>query len=156
FWAAIKFEMELGKFDLAALHLKYLLAAEPPEDVDKDLVKIEQAEGMSAFLRLKFVRQWSDYPPFHKEATANVDSLIDRVTKAVEQHLREPTRIKKFMNQLVATTEEERAFAYVQLARSRERVVPYFIEGLRIHYGKELFSRLRETMVRLGPETVPV
>ena len=38
FWSAIKFEMNLGKFDLAALHLKLLLEKEPPEDVDKELV----------------------------------------------------------------------------------------------------------------------
>src|SRR5438034_4782784 len=53
FWAAIKFEIEVGKFDLAALHLKQLLAKQPPEDVDKDLFKIEEVQGMSAFLRLQ-------------------------------------------------------------------------------------------------------
>src|SRR5688500_9936043 len=85
FWSAIKFEMDLGKFDLAALHLKLLLEKEPPEDTDKDLVRIEAAEGMSAFLRLRQVKPelWSDHEPFRKEAIANVETLLDRVTKAV-------------------------------------------------------------------------
>jgi len=44
--------MDLGKFDLAALHMKLLLAKEGRrEDVDKDLVKIEEADGMAKFLR---------------------------------------------------------------------------------------------------------
>src|SRR5437870_3293811 len=48
FWSAIKFEMDLGKFDLAALHLKLLLEKDA-KDVDPDLVRIEAAEGTSAF-----------------------------------------------------------------------------------------------------------
>lgn len=155
YWSAIKFEMDLGKFDLAAYHLKGLLE-KPADDVDKDLIKLEQAEGMSAFLRLTRVRQWSEHPPFQKEAAANVDLLIDRVTKAVEKHLSDPDRIKKYMKQLVAPSEEERAFAYDQLARSRERAVPYLVEGLRVEYGKPLFVRFREMLLRMGPETVPV
>ena len=157
FWSAIKFEMDLGKFDLAGLHLKLLLE-KPAKEVDADLVKLEQAEGISAFLRLKQVRKtdWSDHEPFQKEAVANVDVLIDRVTKAVETHLSDPARIQKFIKQLDATTPEERGYAYVQLARSRERAVPYLVEALRVNYGKPLFARLRETMLRMGPETVPV
>src|ERR1043165_6523827 len=56
FWSAIKLEMDLGKFDLAGYHLKLLLEKQPADDVDKDLVKIEQAEGISAFLRLERVK----------------------------------------------------------------------------------------------------
>src|SRR2546422_272363 len=44
FWSAIKFEMDLGKFDLAALHLKLLLEKDAKQ-VDADLVKLEEAEG---------------------------------------------------------------------------------------------------------------
>src|SRR5205823_1240572 len=123
---------------------------------DVDLVKLEEAEGMSAFLRLRSVRQWSEHPPFHKEAVENVEVLIDRVTKAVETHLSDPVRIKKYINQLDARTPEERGYAYVQLARSRERAVPYLIEALRVNFGKSVFPRVRETLLRMGSETVPV
>jgi hypothetical protein len=155
FWAAIKFEMDLGKFDLAALHLKLLLEKDAKQ-VDADLVKLEDAEGISAFLRLERVKQWSDHPPFQEEAVKNVDTLIKRVTKAVETHLSDPVRIKKYINHLDARTPEERAYAYAQLARSRERAVPYIVEGLRTNYGKSLFPRLRETLLRFSPDTVPV
>src|SRR5437870_2753531 len=37
FWSAIKFEMDLGKFDLAGLHMKLLLE-KPAKDTDVDLV----------------------------------------------------------------------------------------------------------------------
>lgn len=164
YWAAIKFEMELGKFDLAALHLKRMLGndpaikTDPAAEIDKDLVKLEQAEGMSAFLRLRLVKplDWSDHPPFRTEALANVEALIDRVTKAVEKHLSDPDRIKKYIARLDAPTPEERAYAYVQIARSRERAVPYLVEELRKSFGKNLYPRVRETMLRMGPETVPV
>jgi hypothetical protein len=160
YWSAIKFEMDLGKFDLAAYHLKLMLEKEDKDAkaIDADLVKLEQAEGMSAFFRLRLVKKtdWSDHPPFREEASANVEKLIDRVTKAVETHLSDPERIKKFIKNLDAPTEEERGFAYVQLARSRERAVPYLIQALRLDYGKTIFPKLRETMIRIGPETVPV
>ena len=156
YWAAMRFEMDLGKFDMAAWHLKLLLEKQPAEDVDKDLVKLEQAQGLSSFLRLRQVRKWSDHPPFQKEADANVETLIDRLTKAVEKHLSNPDRIKKFIAQLGASTDEERAFAFVQLARSRERAVPYLIEALRVNFGKPLSNRLRATMHRIDDDTVPV
>ncbi|MSQ92945.1 MAG: hypothetical protein EXR98_00140 [Gemmataceae bacterium] len=164
YWSAIKFEMELGKFDLAALHLKRMLGNDPAiktdaaDEIDKDLVKFEQAEGMSAFLRLRLVKpiDWSDHPPFRTEALANVEGLIDRVTKAVEKHLSDPDRIKKYIARLDAPTPEERGYAYVQIARSRERAVPYLIEELRKSFGKPLHGRVRETLLRMGPETVSV
>jgi CheY-like chemotaxis protein len=162
YWAAIQFEMDLGKFDLAAYHLNGMLGKNPkvkvdPDDkVDADLVKLEQAEGMSAFLRLERVRQWSEHPPFQKEATENVDALIKRVTKAVDTHLSDPVRINNFIKQLVAPTPEERAFAFDQIARSRQRAVPYLVEALRVNNDKPLYRPVRETMLRMGPETVPV
>ncbi len=164
YWSAIKFEMELGKFDLAALHLKRMLGndpdikTDPADEIDKDLVKLEQAEGMTSFLRLRLVRpmDWSDHAPFRTEALANVEAVIDRVTRAVEKHLSNPERIKKYIARLDAPTPEERAYAYVQVARSRERAVPYLVEELRKSYGKPLYGRVRETMLRMGPETVPV
>ncbi len=166
YWAAIKIEMELGKFDLAGLHLKRLLGkdphpdlkVDPPEVVDFDLVKIEAAEGLSAFLRLKQVRPefWSELPKTQKETVGDIDDLIDRIGKAVEKHLSDPVRIRKFIGRLGAFTEEERAFAYVQIARSRERAVPYLIEALRTNIDKPLLGRIREMLLRIGPESVPV
>jgi len=49
FWAAMKFEIELGKYDLAAEHLKSFIEKMP---TDEELLQIETKEGMSAFLKL--------------------------------------------------------------------------------------------------------
>src|SRR5688572_22411108 len=48
YWAAIKFEIALGKFELAALHLEQLLQRQPPEEIDDDLLKIEEVDGLAA------------------------------------------------------------------------------------------------------------
>ncbi len=155
FWGAIKFEIEVGKFDIAALHLKQLMAKEPAEDVDKDLVRIENAEGMSSFLKLSAIKKWSDHPPFQKEALENVQKLLERVIAAVDKSLSEPARFAKFIPQLDAATEEEREFAFVQLNRSRERAAAYLIDALRNNVGTPLHRRIVEAMVRFDAEMVP-
>jgi CheY-like chemotaxis protein len=155
FWAAMKFEIHLGKFDLAALHLKLLLEKEPAEDVDKELLQIEEAEGFSTFMRLTTIRTWSDFPPFQKEAKENVDKLIDRVTKALDKHLGDPARIGKFIKNLDAPTIEERAFAFAQLNRSGERAVPYLVDAMRLNVGKPLYERLVDAMLRFDRTLVP-
>ena len=155
FWAAMKFEIEVGKFDLAALHLQQMLLKEPADETDKELLKIEEVEGLSAFLRLQTIRKWSEHPPFQEEAEKNVTALIDRVTAALEKHLSNPERLNKFIKNLNAETVEERAFAYVQIKRSRERAVPYLVETLRANVGTNLHARVVETMLKLDPETVP-
>src|SRR5438105_5431549 len=96
FWAAIKFEVGVGKFDLAALHLKMLLQKEPAEDVDRDLLKIEEVEGLAPFLRLQTIHKWSANTALQEEAEKNVKTLIDRVTAALEKHLSNPERLSKF------------------------------------------------------------
>src|SRR5205807_2466536 len=123
---------------------------------DKALIKLEEAEGMSTFLRLERVKKWSDFAPFHKEATENVEELIKRVTDAVEKHLGDKDRIAKYIAQLDAPTPEERGFAFIQINRSGKRAVPYLIETLRTKFGKTLFGRAREMLLRLDSDTVPL
>jgi hypothetical protein len=156
FWAAMRFEIGVGKFDLAALHLKRLLEKEPKEDVDKELMLIEEAQGMSGFLKFQQIKKWSEIPGFQKEAEKNVDLLIQRVTAALDKHLSDPKRINKFIQNLDAETPEERAYAFVQLDRSRARAASYLIETLeRTKFNQALYGRIVEAMVRLNPEIVP-
>lgn len=156
-WAAIKFELDVGKFDLAGLHLKRLLRNEKvkPEQVEEDLFRIEGAEGMNSFLRLLRVERWSDHPPFQKETEAAVKEFFDRVGSVVDRKLSDPERIYKFIAQLDAPTPEERNYAFVQLNRSRERAVPYLIEKLQETQGQPLHHRIIEAMVNLDAETAP-
>ncbi|MBI1830637.1 MAG: hypothetical protein HYR84_04215, partial [Planctomycetes bacterium] len=164
YWAAIKFEMDLGKFDLAALHIKRMLGKDqtpgvkfdPPADLDKALISLEEAEGISAFLRLQRVKRWSEHVPFHEEAVKNVDELVERVTSAVKNHLSDKARIKKYIAQLDARTPEERGYAYIQVLRSGDYAVPELIETLRTQFGKSIFSRAREVLVRMGKGPVPI
>jgi DNA-binding response OmpR family regulator len=157
YWAALKFEMQLGKFDLAGLHLKLLLDKfeKMPEEGNKELLKIEAAEGLAALLNLRNVKKWSDHPPFQKEATENVEKFVDRVTEAIEKHLSDPERIQKFIKRLDASTPEERAFARVQLQKSGVRAVPYLVEALRVNAGKPLYDRVRDLMLEMDSEIVP-
>ncbi|HMC64604.1 MAG TPA: hypothetical protein VKI65_06670, partial [Gemmataceae bacterium] len=127
YWAAIKFEIEVGKFDLAAEHLKGLLAAKPS---DEDLLTIEEAEGMSAFLRLERIPKWSDDPKVHKEAQQNARELIRRVSTALQKKLNDPDRIKKYIKNLSASP-EEREFAIVELQRSGAVAVPHLLNEFR-------------------------
>jgi len=157
FWAAVKYEMEVGKFDLAALHLKLMLQKiqADPAAGDKELAKIEEVDGISAFLRLKNVRKWSEYEPLQKEAEESVKTLIDQVGVAMETHLSDPDRMKKFIKNLDAPTPEERTYAFVQLNRSRERAVPYLVEVLRVQVDKPLRRRVFEAMLKMEPEILP-
>ncbi|HMF16576.1 MAG TPA: hypothetical protein VKE98_05180, partial [Gemmataceae bacterium] len=156
FWAAMRFEMGIGKFDLAALHLKRLLEKEPKEDVDKELLKIEEVQGLSGFLKFQTIKKWSDHPPFQKEAEKNVDLLIQRVTAALDKHLSDPKRIEKFIKNLDAETPEERAYALVQLDRSRARAASYLIHTLETtKFDAPLYGRIVEAMVRMNREIVP-
>ncbi len=157
YWAAMKFEMRLGKFDLAGLHLKLLLDKyeRTPEEGSKDLLKIEAAEGLADILKLRAVKKWSDHPPFQKEAVENVEKFLDRLTEAVEKHLSDPDRIQKFIKRLDASTPEERAFARLQLMKSGVRAVPYLVESLRVNVGKSLYDRVRDLMAEMDSDTVP-
>jgi hypothetical protein len=155
FWAAMKFEIGVGKFDLAALHLKQLLDIMPPEEADKELLKIEEADGLSGFLRLQTVRKWSDFPPFQKEAEKSVGILISRVTGALEKHLSDPQRIRKFIPHLDAATVEERAYAFAQLDRSRARAAPYLVRALQESTATPLHDKIVDALGRFSSDIVP-
>lgn len=155
FWAAIKFEVEVGKFDVAALHLKQLLAKAPPEDADKELVNLAEVEGLAPFLRLANIRKWSDHKPFQDEAEKSVQQLLDRLTAAVEKTHSDPQRLTKFIARLDAPTPEERAYAFAQLQRAKERAAPYLVEALRLNVGKPLHKRIVDVMLKLDSDIVP-
>lgn len=127
YWEAIKFEIAVGKYDLAATYLKGLLAAMPS---DEDLLQIEEREGLSSFLRLRTVPRWLDDPKLDKEVHEQVELLLGQVTKALQTKLSDPQRTGKFIRNLSASA-EERAFAIQQLQRAGSSAVPYLITALR-------------------------
>jgi hypothetical protein len=156
-WTAIKFEIDVGKFDLGGFHLKRLLnnEKEKAEQVDENLFKIETVEGMSSFLRLVRVQRWSDVPALQKEGEENVKLFFERLSAIVEKKLSDPERITKFIRQLDAGTPEERMFAFKELNRSRERAIPLVIDKLRESVGTPLYHKIVEALVNFDKETVP-
>src|SRR5437016_3352042 len=110
FWAAMKYEISVGNFTLAAADLKGFLERKPTE---KELLDIEAKEGITAFLQLLAV------PELRKDA----GPLLEQMSQVLQKHLSNPDRIKKFINNLNATP-EERAYAIVELQRSRAFAIP--------------------------------
>jgi hypothetical protein len=149
YWNAIQFEIDVGKYDLAAIHLHNFLNYKPS---DADLVKLADEVGMAAFLRLRNIRKWSDDPKVNKEAQANVEQLIARVTEAVAKVRRDPARIQGYIKNLTASPEEN-AYALKELAKSGAVVVPYLIDALR-QASPEERVRYLDTLERLGPDTI--
>ena len=106
----MRFEIDVGRFDLAAQHLKGLLAGKP---TDEDLLAIEAKYGLSAFIRLLTIPQLS------KEAAP----LVEQVNAAMKKLLTDPARIDKYVKRLSATP-EERVYAIRELQRSGAAAIP--------------------------------
>ncbi len=149
YWNALQFEIDVGKYDLAAVHLRNLLNYKPS---DADLVKLVDEIGIGAFLRLRNIRRWSDDPKVNQEALANVEQLITRVTDAVTKVRRDPTRIQGYIKNLTASPEEN-AYALRELAKSGAFVVPYLIDALR-QASPEERVRYLDALERLGTDTI--
>jgi hypothetical protein len=149
FWNALQFEIDVGKFDLAARHLRGLVNYKA---TDADLVKLADEVGMAAFLRLRNIQKWSDDPKVDKEAKANVETLIKQVTAAVNKVRKDPVRIQALIKNLNASPEEN-AYAIKELYRSGAAAVPYLIDALRAaEPGEKL--RLLDALRRMGPDTI--
>lgn len=154
FWEAMKFEIEVGKFDLAAQHLKGLLAKKP---ADKDLLymkdqKIGEYSGLTAILRLRNIK-WSNDPATQEEAKKNVEQLITLTTEAIKRSLPSPELIAKHARNLAAT-EEERDYALRELYRAGPAAIPELLKALQETTGRE-HQKVLSALPLLNPDTVP-
>ncbi len=135
YWRAMQFEIAVGRFDLAAQHLKGLLALNPSE---KDLLALEAKHSLVPFLRLRNVERWTPDVvnkekmkrdagiAFDKEARENVEKLIKSISDALKKELSNPERITKLAKNLTATPEEA-AFAQKELLRSGMDAIPVLL-----------------------------
>jgi hypothetical protein len=143
YWAAMQYEIAVGKYDLAAEDLKGFLAKNPGKE---DLLAIEEQEGMSAFLRLLNIPQ----------LRPDAQKLLDRVTQVVKENRADPERIQRFIKNLQASP-EEREYAIIQLRKSGAVAVPYMVEALRNATDRTERSSLVSALVDLGrPAITPV
>jgi CheY-like chemotaxis protein len=142
FWAAMRFEIEVGKFDLAKEHLQGFIKANP---TDEELLQIEEKEGMSSFLRLLTI------PELRKDA----GPLIERVTEVVKKHRTDPKRIALFIDNLSASP-EERVYALRELQKAGAAAVPHLIAALQAASGDARKAAAILTILpRLGDAAVP-
>lgn len=149
-WSAIKSEVAVGKFDTAAAYLKELLALEPSE---KDLVQLEERDGIAAFLELNSVPRWSSNEALDREARNNVKELLARVTKAVTNLRSNPERIQRYIRNLTATP-EERDYALIELRKAGPAAMPFLIGSLISADLKER-SAIVNALKFLDADTVP-
>jgi CheY-like chemotaxis protein len=150
FWDAMKFELEVGRYDLAAQHLHAMLQKKPAAP---ELIQLYEKERISPFLRLRTVPRWSENKDKERQARDDVNSLIEQMTTAVRAHLSDPKRIEQFINNLYQTPEEN-AFARIELARSGAFATPALVEQLRLRPVEER-GVLVSAMSQFGIDTVP-
>jgi CheY-like chemotaxis protein len=149
YWKAMQFEMEVGRYDLAAGLLHGLLTTKPTDD---DLVNLEEQNGMAAFLKLRNVPRWSDNPKVDAQARKDVDALIDRVSAAVRTRRGDPKRIREFIGNLLESSEEH-DYALKELYKSGAEAVPYLIAAIQKANPRDRVTLL-DALTRLGPDTV--
>jgi CheY-like chemotaxis protein len=151
-WAAVRFFVEIGKFDQAATAIKDFLASKPS---DEELLQIEEKEGLSTFLRLRNVPRWSSDTKEEQVVRQDIEELIERVTTALKNVLTDPKRITKFVQNLSASREEQ-TYAIQQLRRSGAAAVPYLIDTLRqAEPGSATRVAILYALPKLAPSSVP-
>lgn len=142
YWRAINFEVNVGRYDLAAEYLKALLSKNP---TDEELLKLEERDGLTGFLRLATI------PQTRPEGV----QLLQRVESAVQKVLGDPKRIDALIRKLNGD-EEERAFAIGQLRRVGARAVPALISALqRTQDENEAHTAILTAMIRLNRDILP-
>ena len=150
YFKAIHFELEFGQFKLAAFYLKNLLGKNPTQD---DLVKLEQKEGMSQFLKLRLIR-WADDPKDNAEVMKDVEELIERTTAAVKKHYGDPDRINKLIR-LVQSSPHERLYAVKELRRSGASAMVPLLNALAAAGDGKDVTAILQVLPILPRETVP-
>lgn len=179
FWAALQFEREVGRYDLAALHLHNLLAMrdsplpnEKKEDFEKrkpqydaDLIKLHDRIGIAPLLQLRGLPEWQrvaalpeffkkDKPEERIDPTKDANELVARVIKAVKAERENTVRIKMLAGNLLKA-QEEHDYALQELYLSGAAAIPPLIQELQRERKQDERRTLLDAMVRLSPETIP-
>jgi CheY-like chemotaxis protein len=150
YWKAMRFEMEVGRFDLAAKHLHGLLEKANEEE----LLELEQQEGLTTFHTLRQVRKWDDNARLDKQAKQDLEKLITDMTKAVNARLSNEQLIAKHVKALGSEDPDDRAYALAELYRGGTRSIAALVKQLRESKGDER-RRIVAALPKLKPETVP-
>ncbi len=150
-WNALQFEIDVGRFDLAAGHLRELLKKAPSK---AQLIQIYEKDGITSVLRLRTFREWSKNAKVNAQAKADADDLARQVTKAVSDRLNDPVRIRALLDDL-GKSREERNFALAEMIKIGVNVMPHLIDALRKADDAETRAPLLWAIKRLERETFP-
>lgn len=163
YWRALQFEIATGNFEIAAKHLKGMLALPPTE---KDLLDLEAKHSIVPLLRLRNVERWTPDVnnkervkreagiAFDKEARANVEKLIQLTNDALKKQLSNPERIAKLAKNLSATPEEI-AFAQKELLRSGADAIPILLNIVQENPPSDQRAAILELLPLYPPTVVP-
>ena len=162
FWRAARFEIRTGNYERAAERIKGLLDLNPDDRTLFDLVDRPPPGtegGIGQFLRLRNVPRWYPVDPRggdkrNQDAKANVEELIRRVSRAVQNELSNPDRIRRYAAAL-AGRPEEAAFALNELRRSGKAVPPVLVALLSEEPPVDVRSAILGAIPLLGADTVP-
>jgi hypothetical protein len=145
----LQFELDVGRYDLAAKHLHGLLNKKPTE---ADLLSIIDKDGLVPILRLRNIRTWSPVKKEQDQAKKDVEALIAQAVAAQNKRLGDPARVRKLIGELSATP-EERAHAMRELYKSGSAAVPTMIDSLlKAKTAAERLDLLR-ALARMGPSS---
>jgi hypothetical protein len=141
YWAALRFELSVGKHKLAAEDLKGFLSKNP---TDEELLQIVEEQGISAFLQLLNV----------PELRADAGPLIERVNAVVKKHRGDAERLRRLVRNLLASP-EERAYAIIELRKSGPMAVPYLVEFLQGAETTAQHASVLSAMLELDRSIIP-
>ncbi len=157
FWRAARFEIRTGSYERAAERIKGLLALNPDDKALFDLAENPPAgaeAGVAQFLKLRNIPKWYAADKANAEAKANVEKLIEMVTKAVNAELKSDARVTRFVQALTGTPEEI-GYAVKELRRAGKAVVPVLATILSGQPEDDARSAIYRTIPLLGDDTVP-
>jgi CheY-like chemotaxis protein len=110
YWNALKFELEVGRPDLAATLLHGLVESKPS---DEALVDLADREGMAAILRLRNLRPWVPPP---KVDLRDVEADVARLEKARE----DPDRLVRLRDEVRRVRAETERAAKLSAAAEKD------------------------------------
>lgn len=139
-----------GRYSLAIPHLKDFLDSKPDA---QDYIAIYDKYGPAAFTFLYRVPRWSDNPLEQKQAREYVEKIVTTAEAALDQHIRNPQRIAKYIANLGATP-EERVFAQVELIKIGVAAVPFMVDQIRFDKDPAVIEGIYGVIPRMDPESV--
>jgi CheY-like chemotaxis protein/tetratricopeptide (TPR) repeat protein len=141
YWDAVKFSLNVGKYEDAATYLDRLLAGNPPAEL---LLAIRERDAATYFPKL------SATPELQQRAI----ELLRVTERAAQQRARDPERIHTFINYLTRSA-QHRAYGIAQLRTAGPDAVPYLLAALQDPGLAEHRSTILTAMQKLDSRAVP-